>query len=193
MGTNYYTINTDERKIDHMDPEFHIGKRSAAGMYCWNCGLTLCKDGEEFVHHNKKDVVDGKTYPADAVFADYRTVKCKECGQMKKLSYWELQNVEWHKKCPKCGKKPTKEKLAECSAGRELGFNKDEPKKKTGVASCSSFSWAMKREDLEKKFKNKEIDCVYNEYGDKYTLKEFLKILEECPIQYERSLGKCFS
>ena len=35
MGTNYY-VKTD-------DGEVHIGKRSAAGWYCWDCRQTLCK------------------------------------------------------------------------------------------------------------------------------------------------------
>lgn len=31
----------------------HIGKRSAAGQYCWKCRLTLCEGGEKAVHHHK--------------------------------------------------------------------------------------------------------------------------------------------
>ena len=32
MGTNFYTLDGK-----------HIGKRSAAGLYCWDCMVTLCK------------------------------------------------------------------------------------------------------------------------------------------------------
>ena len=28
----------------------HIGKRSAAGLYCWRCNVTLCKSGVEGIH-----------------------------------------------------------------------------------------------------------------------------------------------
>ncbi len=28
----------------------HIGKRSSAGPYCWDCGKTLCKGGEGSIH-----------------------------------------------------------------------------------------------------------------------------------------------
>ncbi len=28
----------------------HIGKRSAAGLYCWDCRATLCPLGEKYVH-----------------------------------------------------------------------------------------------------------------------------------------------
>lgn len=40
MGTNYYAKNC----------AVHIGKRSAAGLYCWDCGQTLCKGGTRHIH-----------------------------------------------------------------------------------------------------------------------------------------------
>ena len=39
MGTNFYT-----------PLGVHIGKRSAAGWYCWNCRTTLCMEGIHAVH-----------------------------------------------------------------------------------------------------------------------------------------------
>lgn len=39
MGTNFYT-----------NKHRHIGKRSAAGLYCWDCRTTLCKQGESEIH-----------------------------------------------------------------------------------------------------------------------------------------------
>lgn len=39
MGTNFYKLNGT-----------HIGKRSAAGDYCWDCDITLCIDGNRGVH-----------------------------------------------------------------------------------------------------------------------------------------------
>ena len=41
MGTNYYATDGT-----------HIGKRSAAGWYCWDCGVTLCGAGEEHIHES---------------------------------------------------------------------------------------------------------------------------------------------
>jgi hypothetical protein len=164
MGTNFYTVNPQkarkEDSWDSMNPEIHVGKRSAAGWYCWDCGVTLCKDGEETVHH-------GCTKPS-----------CKatiSCG------------CKWHNVCPKCGKPTNRENLTEGAAGRELGFNKSKPKKKTGVKTCSSFTWAMEPKKVKK---NK---TIYSEYGDKYSYKEFKQILEECPIQYDHMIGEQFS
>lgn len=144
MGTNFYLLS-GSRYTD--DPQYHIGKRSAAGLYCWDCGRTLCKDGISGIHYYS----------------------------------------DWHKKCPICGKAPVQEDLSSGSAGRELGFNKSGFAPKTGVASCSSFNWAMPPEQLKKR------RFVKDEYGSRYTIKEFHEMLTECPIQFMDSIGKWFS
>lgn len=59
MGTNFYI----KGKQGNENPKFHIGKRSAAGLYCWDCGVSLCEGGELCVHYEHK-------------FFD----KCPKCG-----------------------------------------------------------------------------------------------------------------
>ena len=65
MGTNFYwrelpkefekyKLNV-EKYIGAVDDNpdnvlLHIGKRSAAGLYCYYCGTTLCKNGADFIH-----------------------------------------------------------------------------------------------------------------------------------------------
>ena len=158
MGTNFYLSNGK-----------HIGKRSAAGMYCWDCKRTLCELGEKEIH----------------------------TGRCKKPNHGLYCNCGWYKECPICGKKPVQENLNDSSSGRELGFNKNPPKKKTGVSSCSSFTWATWPTEIIKYCaKHKwsfERKLIRNEYGDKFTHKEFLQMLEECPVQYFDSIGQCFS
>ena len=103
MGTNFYILNgTNEGP--------HIGKRSAAGLWCWECNVTLLAEGIQEIH-------SGKGY--------------------------------WLECCPNCGATKSEESLDFSSAGRELGFNKSDPMKKTGVASCASFSWAIEPSALE--------------------------------------------
>ena len=68
MGTNFYFMSEDD-EIDR-----HIGKRSAAGYFCWDCGLSLCAAGHDAVHN-------GKT-----VFLD----KCPVCGQAKQEENLDL-------------------------------------------------------------------------------------------------------
>ena len=63
MGTNFYwkirvggTLPTGEAiPIERMNPRIHLGKRSAAGPYCWDCRITLCKGGERRIHHSDGD------------------------------------------------------------------------------------------------------------------------------------------
>lgn len=157
MGTNFYTVSDNK----------HIGKRSAAGKYCWDCKVTLCKGGDKFIHQDS-ELFSG--------FYDH---------------------------CPKCGKKPVDEPIEESSAGRELGFNKSIPKEKTGVKSCSSFTWAMKPSAVLNRQLFKSVYGIFgiavsgqiieDEYHQKYTLDEFYKVLEECPIQFEDMVGQNFS
>ena len=104
MGTNFYFRG----HRDDDNPEFHIGKRSAAGLYCWDCRITLCREGESKVH----------------------------------------KRPTWYNSCPSCGQMPVKESLEVSAVGRELGFNKSQPRFKVGVKGCSSFSWAMESEKL---------------------------------------------
>ena len=140
MGTNYYLKG--HRGDDN--PKYHIGKRSAAGLYCWNCHITLCKGGESGVHQH---------------------------------------NFGWYERCPVCGKAPEKEGLHDGSVGRELGFNKQPFAAKTGVRSCSSFTWARKLGRVQR---------IVDEYGREFTRGEFLQMLQECPIQFTDLCGHEF-
>lgn len=139
MGTNFYTMKGE-----------HIGKRSAAGWYCWDCDITMVVGGLKNVHgsfHNQQ-----------------------------------------YERCPQCGKERNKEDWKDTTAGRELGFNNQPPKRKTGVATCCSFSWAMVPDDIYRLRKMKD------EYGRVYTRKEFVdSVLAECPIRFFDSIGVDFS
>jgi hypothetical protein len=56
VGTNFYYVNKKEK--------IHIGKRSAGGYFCWDCGLTLCTSGTQGVHKDISGWYD----------------KCPKCG-----------------------------------------------------------------------------------------------------------------
>jgi hypothetical protein len=46
MGTNYYIKGYKESSDEgdnHLSPDWHIGKLSAAGQFCFDCGISLCK------------------------------------------------------------------------------------------------------------------------------------------------------
>lgn len=69
MGTNFYWIAKPDGEggtvaptgarggpgcNGHDDPNFHLGKMSAAGPYCWDCGVTLCVQGPHAVHDSER-------------------------------------------------------------------------------------------------------------------------------------------
>jgi hypothetical protein len=116
MGTNFYVVNPAEYEdsYDLYGPKIHVGKRSAAGLYCFDCGITLHKHGKELLHTGK-DAQGNRVAPEDA----------------------------FYKVCPLCKKGPVKEDFYNGSAGLELGFHKDEMQT-TGVRTCCSFNWCMK-------------------------------------------------
>jgi hypothetical protein len=174
MGTNFYSRGGR-----------HIGKRSAAGWYCWDCKQTLCANGEQYVHYTKlppnevelkRDRERLVAHPGLSP-SGFPTVLENE---------WMRRDVTWHKKCPKCGKRPPNESLADGAVGRELGFNKKLTTKK-GITSCSSFSWAMPRKEAL------QLSKVRDEYGREYSHKEFIAVIEDCPIHFTDMMGTRFS
>ncbi len=56
VGTNYY----DQKGL------IHVGRRDQAGLYCWDCHVTLCKKGERHV------------LSPDALWYDH----CPQCGAL---------------------------------------------------------------------------------------------------------------
>lgn len=158
MGTNYYW-KKQNKDFSKNHPINHIGKRSAAGLYCWDCGTTFCADGTNYVHSGTN---------------------------------------HWHKECPFCGKGKEDEPLEKSAIGTELGFNK-EGLKHHGVGLVCSFIWViMKYKNDIIRQAEKDYLCgvepykiIIDEYGVEYTAQEFLKILEDCPIEYQNCAEFC--
>lgn len=159
MGTNFYFgMSREEAGV-------HIGKRSAAGLYCWDCGVSLC--------NQSRDMWNGKyLYGHDAI-------------------HYSNSDENWIDYCPICGNKPIEESMKNSTGGRELGFNKNKPQRKTGVATCSSFTWAVSPKRFVDLMKSKA--PIYDEYGEFYTRKDFREVLSECPIKFYKSVGIVFS
>ena len=159
VGTNFYLNNELYGTDSESDQACHVGRRSASGLYCWDCNITLCAEGPDRVHYSES---------------------------------------KWHARCPQCGLDKVDESLSMSSAGRELGFNRLPPRRKSGVASASSFSWAFPVGELSERVAAVNatllIDTpILDEYGDCFTLDEFLLILSECPLQSTAMVGEVFS
>jgi hypothetical protein len=78
VGTNFY-LNLTNSPEDMDDPNYHIGKRSAAGWYCWDCGITLNMGGESQIHKGTSGQYE----------------KCPKCGNERtKDEGWGSAGVE---------------------------------------------------------------------------------------------------
>lgn len=178
MGTNFYlrgyefdadsdTYETSGEADTDMNPRFHIGKRSAAGLYCWDCDITLCRRGKELIHHAPSRWTVG-VMPRD----------------------------DWHEACPECGLGQIDglDNMTSGAAAIELGFAKPSTQRPTGVRSCSSFSWAQPPESFRRFAEaHRDDDVVVDEYQRAMTAGAFLDMLKaNCPVQYQDHIGTWF-
>ena len=179
MGTNYYWIKPvkeyskawpDQRfefNVEECDDDLsgdvhiHIGKRSAGGLYCKHCGVTINRYGSKHIHHDGPDVslLFGNKNDSDEI----KESKLAEYERQKKEFYFDA--------CPGCG----------------TPFEYDE--KNERIIYICTFTWTMMRhKDIIKELADKgyDKDIIVNEYGEKYTAKEFIeRVLESCYVQYQ--------
>ncbi len=139
----------------------HIGKASAAGWWCHNCNVPLVSNAvNEDPWKNRE-----RLYGANAI-------------------HYSSSQAE---KCFICNTPVPKENLEVSAAGEMLGFNKKK-RKKVGVTSVLSFTWAIELADFSKYSQSCKIE---NEYEDK--ILDFSEVLSKCPIQFYHLVGKYFS
>lgn len=188
MGTNFYLIDNQlmtNITCDNMDPIWHIGKRSAAGMYCWDCNITLHKNGVNAIHKSSHE------------YNWYKS--CPQCNKNKGGLYESnLSNTiaALSERYLDLGQEELKPITKEInSALVELGFSKANSQRPHGVCSCSSFSWAQNPQAIKMKCKaNYNEKLINNEYGDRFTGLEFLNMLKyNCPIEFTTMIGQWFS
>lgn len=164
MGTNFYLRG----HRDDDNPQFHIGKRSAAGLYCWDCKLTLCHEGESQVHHRPT------WYGA-----------CPKCGQKVVKESLEVSAVGrelgFNKSQPQ-----QRQGVRSCSS-----FSWAMEPERLLQQACSYQSRQVSLPFLSLKVESPQY-TVEDEYGQLYTLVEFRQILDECPIQFKDMIGREF-
>jgi len=162
LGTNFYIRGHQSDD----DPQYHIGKRSAAGLYCWDCRKTLCKGGVDSIHSGHSEWHE----------------TCPKCGQSPKDEKWNSsagRELGFNKTKPK-----SKKNVRSCSSfgwGMKLETLKELIK--TEALNCPVCDRPF--EDRQK--------VIVDEYGSLYTYDEFMEVLEECPIHYHDYIGTYFS
>lgn len=163
MGTNFYLRG----HRDDDNPDFHIGKRSAAGLYCWDCKITLCREGESQVHYRPtwynacpkcnqefvKESLEDSTVGRELGFNKSQPqvkIGVKGCSSFS----WAMES---EKLFQVCFYQPRQTYLPFLSPIVELPEY-----------------------------------IIEDEYGQLYTSTEFRQILDECPIQFKDLIGRQF-
>jgi hypothetical protein len=157
MGTNYYFRGS---------PRYaqHIGKRSAAGWFCWDCNISLCKHGNNGVHKGKFTTEKGDWYTA-----------CPKCGL--KIPKEDITKSSAGRELGFNKSKPKhKTGVASC-ASFSWAITESEFKQ-----TCSQLSFIQMPNLI-----------IQDEYGEFFTEKSFQAVLSECPIQFFNSIGTEFS
>jgi len=179
MGTNFYwkdPARINGRPVEDEDedsPLIHIGKRSEAGLYCFDCGVTLVYN----------DVVAG--FDRSAGNSRNKLVHTSQAYQ---------SNT-----CPQCGESETQETLETSAAGLELGFRDGSPtaEERRGVRSCSLFGWAQDPGWVIAKLlelQDESGGIAVDECGEEYNAYAFLRVvLVACPLWFTDSVGTSFS
>jgi len=170
MGTNYYIrghSNDDS-------PDWHLGKRSAAGMYCFDCGVTLCKKGEDQIHY---------TPPGDR--GEWWHEQYPKCGKEpvneslqestagKELGFNdEPQKTTGVRSCSSWSWAMSQDRLKYLMENTEEIDN----------CPCCGRQW----QDYPNKL-------VQDEYGRLFTFHEFQQLIADCPVKFAHSVGVYFS
>ena len=164
MSTNFYF-----RGYRHDDdPTRHIGKRSAAGDYCWDCKRTLCPGGEAMIHYE----------------ADPWPKTCPSCGKSKEEEGWTSAAGRelGFNSSPPGPKTGVRSASSFCWAMN--------PKDFWGIVRSSDLtppvcSACFRRFD--------DGIPIEDEYGRLYSVEEFEAVILECPIQETDEVGERFS
>lgn len=154
MGTNFYWIyNPNNLDKDH--PKIHIGKRSAAGLYCYDCGIYLTAESTQYAHMQesfKKEIQCITTKSFDGV-------------------------------CPNCGKSRQKDSFS--SAFKELGFDQPKTELTGVQGCSSFTWTMMLHKSRITELLTSDDKVIIDEYGKEFSAVEFLNELKYTPIEFQ--------
>ena len=180
MGTNYYACDKETK-----EELYHIGKRSAAGYFCWDCGVSYTNIAETYTSRLYSMTAYHRPTEYNETSYLYGNDAVHMTRHDNKLINGEPEILDC---CPICGK-PKEEELTEVnSAYAELGFSKQPGKKHN--TTCS-FSFAVSPYVLSETMKNENI-IIKNEYGEELSKEQFKEVLQDCGLKYFHSVGQEF-
>jgi hypothetical protein len=162
MGTNFFLISSDT-SLSRED--LHIGKRSAAGLYCWDCDRTLCVGGNRGVHRG-----------------DEFLSHCPQCGKGPDTEGVESSSVGRELGFNN-GPFELKKGVRSCSS-----FTWAVEPEQMFLKIITSLWENPNFFDFDL-FERPQFE---DEYGRQYSFQEFHMVLKECPIRFYDMIGKEF-
>lgn len=145
MGTNFYTMDNK-----------HIGKRSAAGVWCWDCRISL-NDPVSGVYYRHQE--DGSI--------QFTCPRCGKSANSKDLPFKPaLRELGFDKSAPR----------AHSGVDGSCAFTWQ-----VGAENCVSLG--VTRGDVYNALKKRKF--VKNEYGDKLTIQEFWDMFKDIILERE--------
>lgn len=164
LGTNFYLkhINCE----DYMDPEWHIGRRSAAGLYCWDCMMSLFNGPIDRLHWGDEEYSMHKT--------------CPQCGKEPIDEGLDSGSAAVELGFAKPYKENEQFGVKSCSS---FTWAMHKVMMEAKILLYNKTQWRFW----------KPYRPIVDEYEREYSMKEFTeKVLKNCPIQYYDSIGKWF-
>lgn len=159
MGTNFYLRGHGNDD----DPQFHIGKFYAAGLYYWDCKITLYEVHSRQTWYNV----------------------CPRCGKSAIEELMEVsaigRELRFIKSQPQAKKGVTKCFFFTWAMEPEKLFKKSVLRPRQLSLPFLSFKTDLSEYVIE------------DEYGQSYTLLEFKQIVDKCPRQIKDMIGKRFT
>jgi hypothetical protein len=167
VGTNFYVTG---HRYDG-DPQFHVGKRSAAGLYCWDCRVTLCAGGED-------QIASGKSPWHET---------CPRCGKSQTEETLEASSagreLGFNKSEPEA-----KTGVRSASAFTWAMDGETFARILVPATECPTCHQSLPAPGTEHPY-----EPICDEYGRLYTGEQFGAVLAECPIVFHAMVGVEFS
>ena len=169
-GTNFYWKRSASGNLPRFVFAGHIGKRSAAGLYCWDCGTPLARPVQcapnSFCTSN---------WVAPAVHGS-------SASQMTE--------------CPRCHGAPQPDAQDASApghaAGLALGWAKPLAERPWGVRSASSFLWAQEPARTIATLRQWPDGVIVSEYEREYSASDFFDMLLLIPMWFTDQVGREF-
>jgi hypothetical protein len=156
MGCNFYKIE-NPLELYEDDPRIHIGKRSAAGLYCYDCGIYLSANCTQYAHSKGMFKEQYESYTSKSLKS------CPHCGNQRSSSGYSAVHKELGF--------DSNDTTSLIGVQGVSSFTWTMMKHKAWVTKCLIDCPDQK--------------IIIDEYGHQFTADEFIQELKYCMIEFQ--------